>query len=55
MTTTNSPTRETTGRELVITRIFDAPREIVFKAWTDPKHVGQWWGAEWLYEHDSRD
>jgi uncharacterized protein YndB with AHSA1/START domain len=31
-------------RELVITRIFDAPRELVFKAWTDPKHVAQWWG-----------
>jgi uncharacterized protein YndB with AHSA1/START domain len=28
----------------VITRIVDAPRELVFKAWTDPKHVAQWWG-----------
>jgi len=25
-------------------RIFDAPRELVFKAWTDPKHLAQWWG-----------
>jgi uncharacterized protein YndB with AHSA1/START domain len=33
-------------RELVITRIFDAPRELVFKAWTDPKHVAQWWGPK---------
>ncbi len=32
------------GRELVLTRVFDAPRELVFKAWTDPKHVAQWWG-----------
>ncbi|MGA7732396.1 MAG: SRPBCC family protein [Chloroflexia bacterium] len=31
-------------RELVITRIIDAPRELVFKAWTDPKHMAQWWG-----------
>ncbi len=31
-------------RKLVLTRIFDAPREIVFKAWTDPKHLAQWWG-----------
>ena len=31
-------------RELTITRIFDAPCELVFKAWTDPKHVAQWWG-----------
>lgn len=30
--------------ELVLTRIFDAPRELVFKAWTDAKHVSQWWG-----------
>ena len=32
------------AREVVITRVFDAPRELVFKAWTDPKHVQQWWG-----------
>ena len=30
--------------ELVVTRVFDAPRELVFKAWTDPKIVAQWWG-----------
>jgi uncharacterized protein YndB with AHSA1/START domain len=30
--------------ELNLTRVFDAPRELVFKAWTDPKHVAQWWG-----------
>jgi uncharacterized protein YndB with AHSA1/START domain len=33
-----------TGREFVITREFEAPRELVFKAWTDPKHLAQWWG-----------
>ena len=31
-------------REITITRIFDAPRELVFKAWTDPKHLARWWG-----------
>jgi uncharacterized protein YndB with AHSA1/START domain len=31
---------------MVITRIFDAPRELVWKAWTDPKHVMQWWGPK---------
>ncbi len=31
-------------RDLVITRYFDAPRELVFKMWTDPAHVRQWWG-----------
>jgi Activator of Hsp90 ATPase homolog 1-like protein len=29
---------------LVITRIFDAPRELVFKLWTDPDHAMKWWG-----------
>lgn len=27
-----------------LTRVFDAPREVVFKVWTDPKHVAEWWG-----------
>jgi uncharacterized protein YndB with AHSA1/START domain len=31
-------------RELVITREFDAPRELVYEAWTDPRHAAQWWG-----------
>ncbi|OGG00862.1 MAG: hypothetical protein A3F83_01400 [Candidatus Glassbacteria bacterium RIFCSPLOWO2_12_FULL_58_11] len=33
-------------QELVITRIFDAPRELVFKAWTEPEHFVQWWGPK---------
>lgn len=32
--------------DLVLTRIFDAPRELVFRAWTDPQHVAQWWGPD---------
>ena len=36
----------TEGRELVYKRIFNAPREIVFAAWTDPKHLVQWWGPQ---------
>jgi uncharacterized protein YndB with AHSA1/START domain len=31
-------------QELVLTRVFDAPRGLVFKVWIDPKHVAQWWG-----------
>ena len=31
-------------RELVMTRRFDAPRALVFKAWTDPAHAIRWWG-----------
>jgi uncharacterized protein YndB with AHSA1/START domain len=33
-------------RTLVITRVFDAPRALVFQAWTDPKHLAQWWGPQ---------
>lgn len=31
---------------MTLTRIFDAPREIVWKAWTDAKYVMQWWGPK---------
>jgi len=31
-------------RELTLTRIFDAPRELVWRAWTDPQLVAKWWG-----------
>jgi len=31
---------------MVITRIFIAPRELVWKAWTDPQYVMQWWGPK---------
>jgi uncharacterized protein YndB with AHSA1/START domain len=30
-------------REIVITRAFDAPRKVVFEAWTKAEHVAQWW------------
>jgi uncharacterized protein YndB with AHSA1/START domain len=35
-----------TQKEVNITRLIDAPRDIVFRAWTDTKHVAQWWGPE---------
>ena len=41
---TGTPTTDTADREIVFTRVFDAPRALVFEAWTDPKHVVQWWG-----------
>jgi uncharacterized protein YndB with AHSA1/START domain len=31
-------------REIVMTRVFDAPRELVWKAYTDPEAIPQWWG-----------
>jgi uncharacterized protein YndB with AHSA1/START domain len=35
-----------TDREIVITRVVDAPRRLVFAAWTDPKHIPNWLGFE---------
>ncbi|HEV8378534.1 MAG TPA: SRPBCC domain-containing protein [Tepidisphaeraceae bacterium] len=37
----STPSKEPT---FVLTRIFDAPRELVFTVWTDPKHIVNWWG-----------
>jgi uncharacterized protein YndB with AHSA1/START domain len=39
-------TEAQSDREIVITRVFNAPRELVFKAWTEPEHVAQWWGPK---------
>lgn len=41
---TKPSSTSTADRELVATRVFDAPRELVFKLWTDPDHIAQWWG-----------
>jgi uncharacterized protein YndB with AHSA1/START domain len=41
---TNKATADYKGREFVIRREYEAPRELVFKAWTDPKHLVEWWG-----------
>jgi uncharacterized protein YndB with AHSA1/START domain len=40
----SNPVTEPADRVLVITRVFDAPRELVFKAWTDPEHLVHWMG-----------
>jgi uncharacterized protein YndB with AHSA1/START domain len=48
--TTATRNAETTATQaasentLVITRLFDAPRELVWKAWTNPENVMRWWG-----------
>ncbi|MFP5113969.1 SRPBCC family protein [Bacillaceae bacterium C204] len=33
-------------KETVITQIFDAPRELVYQAWTQPENLAQWWGPK---------
>ena len=35
-------------QQFTITRIFDAPRQLVFKTYTDPKLIPQWWGPRYL-------
>lgn len=40
---------EKSKKELTITRVFDAPQDIVYKAWTDPKKVEQWWGPKGVF------
>ena len=32
--------------DFVITRVFDAPREVVFKAWTEAERLAKWWGPK---------
>jgi uncharacterized protein YndB with AHSA1/START domain len=40
----NETTRAAKKQDIVVTRVFDAPLETVWKAWTDPKEVMRWWG-----------
>jgi uncharacterized protein YndB with AHSA1/START domain len=44
MPATPSTSTDTSDREIVITREFAAPRELVWDAMTDPRHVVNWWG-----------
>ena len=47
MSAKNSPTASLTilsDREVALTRVFDAPRELVFRAHTDPDLIPRWWG-----------
>ena len=46
MDTKSSSAVEPEEWEIVLTRVFDLPRELVFKAWTGPKHLAQWWGPK---------
>ncbi len=39
----NGSVSKETGRQVLITRVFDAPRDLVFRAWTDPDHLVRWY------------
>ena len=44
--------------EIISRRVIDAPRELVYLAWTDPKYLAEWWGPNGFrntfHEHDPR-
>jgi uncharacterized protein YndB with AHSA1/START domain len=42
----DSPPVQTADQQIVINRVFDAPRELVFRAWTDPDQVAKWFGPQ---------
>jgi uncharacterized protein YndB with AHSA1/START domain len=42
----SDPTPDAADQEVLITHIFEAPREQVFRAWTDPDEVAAWYGPE---------
>ncbi len=44
----NPLTNSAPPRELVITRIFNAPVELVWRAWTEPEHIVRWWGPQYF-------
>lgn len=46
MDTRNSPANESKDQEFVIARVFDAPRGLVFKAWTEREHLMRWFGPK---------
>lgn len=43
---TAKPETDASDREIVLTRVFDAPRGSVFKAWTQPEHLVRWWAPD---------
>lgn len=46
MAARNSTDFDRDPRMIIATRVFDAPRSLVFEAWTDQKHLAQWWGPD---------
>ncbi len=44
MSAGNSVDLQQDPRSIIATHVLDAPRELVFAVWSDPKHLSQWWG-----------
>lgn len=45
-------TNKTNDREIVVTRLLDAPRELVFAAFTEREHIEQWWAPKGATTHE---
>src|SRR6266404_5691693 len=43
---TKEPMETQSEHEFVLTRVFDAPRKLIWKAFTDPEHMKHWWGPK---------
>ena len=57
-TSKSSPPPAASDREIVMSRVINAPRELVWRAWTEPDQVAQWWGPRGftttIKKHDFR-
>lgn len=42
----NNDVTQNSDRTIVITRLYDVPRELVWRTWTEPQHVAHWWGPD---------
>lgn len=42
----NRPASKSGGKEFVISRTYDVPRDFMFKMWTEPQHMQRWWGPK---------
>ncbi len=54
MTVEGEPGAEPAGRAFVIARVFGAPREAAWKAWTEAERLERWWGPKWFIRHLTR-
>ena len=46
MNHTSNVTLPANAPDFILTRIFDAPRPLVFKCWMEPSHLARWWGPK---------
>ena len=59
MSVASKPALEPKTGEFVVERVFEAPRKLVWQAWTEPERLAQWWGPKGctirVVKHDLRE